>query len=291
MLAADKSEVATNTALTHAFERVKKVIARDFKEAYKGMYLAIPSVKSRGINREYNNPFYNNETLTGKDGFNQLVQEAIKVVVPNQKKLDLIDNVIGDVSEVIRELFENTHKHGRENESGDILETNFRGVIFNSISVSPERLDKLSESGISGITLFCSEWKVWIAKNKKNLPILDISVVDAGPGFARRWTGKGKDDLSYEDEVTSILECFKKNNSTSHKLADGSGLTHVLRDIKSLRGWFRLRTGSISVSRSFFKGNGSIKITKNDISKAGDFIEGTSFNFVIPLVDITKEDN
>jgi hypothetical protein len=288
ILLSNKSEVDENIALAIAFDRVKKVISGNFGEAFKGLYVAIPSIKSIGINREFNNPFYNNEKVIGMEAFRRLTYKALDVVVPQSGRSSFIDGLKGNIAEIVRELFDNAHKHARENESGDILATNFRGVIFNSVNVTPERLEKLIRSGGGDLTLFTSEWRKWMDQNSRQLPVLDITVVDAGPGYARRWTGKGKDELTMKDEVDAVVKCFVKNNSTSSNDADGSGLTHVLTDLRRLRGWFRLRTGAVAVSRSYFDGKGDLVIKASDIAIMKSHVEGVSFNIVIPLVDITK---
>jgi len=284
-----KIEVPSEIALSKAFERVKKVISGNYKDAYKGLYVAIPSIKSLGASKEYNNPFYNQKEVIGKKGFRKLTDDSLAVVVPQSQRSSFVDGIKGNVSEIVRELFDNTHKHARENEVGDVLPTNFRGVIYNSVDVTPERLSKLVRGGTKGMALFSVEWTKWMVTHKRNLPVLDITIVDAGPGYARRWTGKHKADLTFEEEVEAVVECFEKNKSTSPNDADGSGLTHVLTDLRKLRGWFRLRTGTVAVSRSYFDGVGSVTISNSDVSKAGVFVEGVSFNIVIPLVDIDKE--
>lgn len=289
ILLSDKTEVDQKIALSIAFERVKKMLAGNFGGAFKGLYVAIPSIKSVGINKEYNNPFYNRDKVVGKEAFRKLIDEALAVVVPQSGKDAFIDSLKGNIAEIVRELFDNTHKHARENQNGDILATNFRGVIFNSVYVSPERLGKLITSvGGRNMLLFSAEWRKWMEENNKNLPVLDITVVDAGPGYARRWTGKRKEDLSMADEVGAVIKCFVKNNSTSSNIADGSGLTHVLTDLRRLRGWFRLRTGTVAVSRSYFDGKGTLDIKARDVDRMENHVEGVSFNIVIPLVDITK---
>lgn len=284
----DKTEVDERIALAIAFDRIKKIISGNLSGAFKGLYVAIPSIKSKKINKEFNNPFYNNEKLIGMEGFRSLVNDALSAVVPQTARNAFIDGLKGNIAEIVRELFENAHKHARENEVGDILPTNFRGIIFNSVNVTPERLDKLIESGGGDLVLFSAEWKKWMREAGRHLPVLDITVVDAGPGYARRWTGKPKEDLTVQDEVEAVIACFVKNNSTSLNYADGSGLTHVLTDLRRLRGWFRLRTGSVSVSRSYFDGKGDLLIRAKDVVKMESHVEGVSFNIVIPLVDINK---
>jgi hypothetical protein len=286
ILTNQKVVIPSNVALEHAFVRVRKVIKGEYKDAYKGMYVAIPSIKSLGVNREYNNPFYNQGRVIGKEGFRRLLDEVMTVVIPSAQRNVLIESMKGNISEIVRELFDNTHKHGRENELGDVLATNFRAVMFNSVDVTEKRLNKLVMSGTPGMLGFTADWIAWMKKHNRKLPVLDVTVVDAGPGYARRWTGKNKTELSLEDEILSVIACFKKNNTTSPNSADGSGLTHVLTDLKKLRGWFRLRTGRVAVSRSFFNGDGSVEIDRKDVKEVGSFVEGVSFNIVIPLADM-----
>lgn len=288
ILLSNKNEVDGDVALALAFDRVKKVISGNLGDAFKGLYVAIPSIKSMGVNKEFNNPFYNNGKIIGMEAFRKLTDAALSVVVPQSGRSSFIESLKGNIAEIVRELFDNAHKHARENENGDVLATNFRGVIFNSVNVTSERLDKLIKNGGGDLILFNSEWKNWMEKNGRQLPVLDITVVDAGPGYARRWTGKSKAELTINDEIDAVIKCFVKNNSTSPNYADGSGLTHVLTDLRRLRGWFRLRTGAVAVSRSYFDGKGDIVIKASDIVKMKSHVEGVSFNIVIPLVDITK---
>src|SRR5690606_39243589 len=61
----DKTEVDERIALAIAFNRIKKIISGNLSGAFNGLYVAIPSIKSKKINKEFNNPFYNNEKLLG----------------------------------------------------------------------------------------------------------------------------------------------------------------------------------------------------------------------------------
>lgn len=282
--------IDSKKALRSAFESVKKILSGDYKNAYKGLYLAVPSIKSKGINKEFNNPFYLNKNIIGKKECRDLCRDMIFSVVPQKGRVKVIDDIVFNISDMVWELFDNTHKHGRVDELGNILDINFRGVIFNSVDVTKDRLEHLSKSGVPGMSGFVMDWLNWIQAHNKKLPVLDITVVDAGPGYARRWSGLSKEVITYNQEVDAILNCFKKNSTSTGNNADGSGLTHVLTDLRSVSGWFRLRTGSVSVSKSFFMDTeGDIAISKKNISKCNNFVEGNSFNIVIPLVDLSRE--
>lgn len=290
ILSSDLTPVHPDFALQSSYERVRDVLKGNFNDAYKGFYVAIPSIKSEGINREFNSPFYHGRDVVGKNEFRRLVVAALDAVVPAKNKRDHLEHYVDHVSEIIRELFDNTHKHGRTDHAHNILPINSRAVIFNSVDVTDQRLMELSSKGVSGLFGFILECKMWMDKHKKNLPVLDITVVDSGPGFARKWTGKSKELLTLDEEVEAVYSCFGKNNTSNYNYADGIGLNHVLSDLARVRGWFRLRTGSVSVSKSFFFGNESSKIERDNIKRSGAFVEGSSFNIVIPLVDIAGGD-
>lgn len=289
ILSNDLITVDQDFALQSSYERVRFVISKNFHRAYEDLYVAIPSIKSKGINREYNCPFYLGDKVVGKNEFRRIVGLAIDRVIDLKERRDYVDEYIDHVSEMIRELFDNTHKHSRTDQKSNILPTNFRAVIFNSSSLTKEQLYKFIESRIEGITGFVIECENWIEANNRDLPVLDITVVDGGPGYARKWTGKNKDDLTLDDEIEAVYSCFKKNHTTTDNNADGTGLTHVLKDLSKIRGWFRLRTGSISVSKSFFLGGSSSEIKRADVKHCGAFIEGASFNIVMPLVKVSGE--
>src|SRR5690606_15969350 len=123
----------------------------------------------------------------------------------------------------------------------------------------------------------------WLSNSTQKLRLLDITVVDSGPGFARRWTGLDKEDLSLKDEINAVINCFTKHGSTESTDSSGTGLNNVLTHIKSLQGWMRLRTGRTSIERSFYSDNGVPDITKSHINTEAQFVEGTVFNIVVPI--------
>ena len=193
-------------------------------------------------------------------------------------------------SSIVSELYDNTHNHSRHDIDGSILSENFRAIIIDSSEMNPSRLIELCNCGIKGMLGVYTDWAGWMAVHEKNIPILNITVVDSGPGFARRWTSKSINELTLEDEIEAIEACFTKNRTTSSNHASGSGLAHVMRDIQKLKGLLTLRTGRILVSKSFHNGEGSIKVLKNDMVPRDSFVEGVSFNISVPLVNVENID-
>ncbi len=285
ILTSDLKTVPAEFALQTSYEHVKNILKGNYRDAFDDSYIAIPSIKGSGINREYNCPFYLGEKVVGKNQFKSIVQSVLDKVISETTSREMITKYEDHISEIVRELFENTHKHGRSDHANRLLPTNFRAAIFNSTVLTKERLYELTHSKVEGFFNFMVECEMWMTKHGKDMPVLDVTVVDAGPGYARKWTGKSKEQLSLEEEIDAVYYCFQKNKSSGENTADGFGLTHILKDLSTVRGWFRLRTGSVAVSRSFFFGDGSAQIERKNITRCGEFIEGTSFNIVIPLVN------
>jgi len=282
VLLSNKQEVDLVTALKPAIPIFKELRAENFKNAFKGMYLTIPSIKAALVkgshDREFDNPLYNNHEVVGAQKFHHLTMEALQVIEPNLSDID--PTLITHISEILRELFTNTHRHARTDVYGNPISKNFRGLIFNSLTLEKERLEEISKSGGGPLTKFFAEW---LPEGNQKFHAIDITIVDSGPGFARRWHKLDKDKLTIEQEKEAIIECFTKHKSTDKADSSGSGLSNVLSDLKSLKGWFRLRTGRTLVEKSFFHREGNTIIENKDIKTRDVFMEGATFNIVIPL--------
>lgn len=282
VLLAGKKPVSLENALKPAVPIFENIRSEKFKEAFKGMYLTVPAIKSPtkkgGKDREFDSPLYNNEEVIGSQKFNKLTRKALEAIYPKSK--DIEPEIISHMSEILRELFTNTHRHARSDVLGNSYAKNFRGIIFNTLSVDAQRFDEIARSGGGNLALFLGDWR---PKAGKQFRAIDITVVDSGPGYARRWHKLDKDKLTIDLEKEAIIACFTKHKSTDAFQSSGSGLTNVLSDLKQLRGWFRLRTGRTLVEKSFFNKLGSNTLEYRDIHKMDTFMEGVVFNVVIPL--------
>lgn len=263
---------AINSILPNKEERFQRVL--------KSSYLGVPCIKVPDANIEYENFFYENGRLVEKEKFHEVVEGIINNVLGNDARERIItEEALRNISEIIRELFTNTQIHARANEAGDLISKNFRCVIINYDELDRDRANKLMIGGRS--PLFFSIWEKNLKKGK--LPMLDISVIDTGPGYARRWTQKRKEDIGNTEEIESVLSCFRKHSSSGSSFSSGSGLTNVLRDLRSLRGWMRLRTGRTVVEKHFLDEKGRPEIVREDVKIRKAYMEGVVFNMAIPL--------
>tara|TARA_R100000365_G_C2743908_1_gene72657 strand:+ start:213 stop:1382 length:1170 start_codon:yes stop_codon:yes gene_type:complete len=279
-----KEPIDRRVALTPAIPIFEKLRAEDYKNSFKGLYVAIPAIRAashHSRNREFDSPLYNNEHVVNAEKFKRIVEHIISSIVPSKMSKEMLnDDTIYHISEIIRELFSNTHRHGRTDEKGRILAKNFRLITFRSHDITNARLQKIIGSGGGDLALFGSNW---MPNKDGHLRVLDVTVSDSGPGYARRWTGLSQNELTPQDETNAVINCFIKNRSSDVETSSGVGLSNVLLDLRRVRGWFRLRTGRISVEKAFFDEKTNARIERKDIHCKSNFMDGTSFNFVIPL--------
>lgn len=280
VVTASGKKIRRRTSLEAAAKRVSDLRNFNFNSAFKGPYLGIPLVRAPGNENELISPFYNGDAVVDRYRFKKITENAIKTVLQkNSYEKSINDDVLGNITSIVYELFTNTDKHARRDEHGNILSKNFRCVIFSSTSLSEGQLDGWVRSG-SGL-LFAANWKEKI--KEKTLRLLEISIVDSGPGFACRWKGVAKDELTINDQMDAVVSCFKKYETTDLASSAGSGLTNVMIDLRKLKGWFRLRTGNFAVEKSFLDESRSVEVAKNDLKKMKAFAEGAAITFVIPL--------
>lgn len=282
---AGKHEIDLSIALLPAVPIFSNMRDADFSHSFKGMYVTLPAIKSAvirgGKDRELDSPLYNGSAVVGATKFLEITEKCIAVALPQRSRnSQIIEEVVAHISEIVRELFTNTHRHARSDVHENPLANNFRGIIFNGAEVTKARLEQISKSGGGKLSLFLADW---LPKNNRKLQLLDITVVDSGPGFARRWNRLDKDEMTLDMEKKAVVECFKKHRSTDTSDSSGSGLSNILKDLRLLKGWFRLRTGRTLVEKSFFEHQGKVNISMEDVKGVNCFLEGVVFNIAIPL--------
>lgn len=290
ILTAKKEEVSLAIALAPAISTFTDLRSERYESAYKGLYVALPSVKSiptkNSRNREFDLPLYNGESIASSKKFFSVTSNVLKSVLPGKTSRVADDfQFVEHLSEILRELFSNTHKHARVDEKGNPYSKNFRAITFQTVKLTRDRMLSVSVGNSPRSSMFIGDW---LPNQDETFQVLEINIVDSGPGLARRWVGLSKEDLSEEDEKASILKCFEKHASTDKQNSSGSGLSNVLKDVKKLEGWFRMRSGRAVVEKIFFKKGGYPEIEKKDIYMQSSFLEGTAVTIVIPLESIKR---
>jgi hypothetical protein len=149
---------------------------------------------------------------------------------------------------IIHELFDNTDEHARTNEQGFNLYPNIRAVYFKFHKRNIESYRELYQSHPGLLNYFSSGFSL---NPKDELYLLEISVLDSGPGLVKRFEHISKLEMSMNSEVESIKRClFKESTSTKMvgKTVKGLGLDRVLKTIDR-KGFVRIKSGRADVFR------------------------------------------
>ena len=289
----DQDVITKNYFLKDAYNKYRSLLNLDFESAARDGYLIIPCFSAKLSNKEFNSPLYENGRLIEKDRFFDLMKSVLNTVVKEKGCLDFINRYINDICSIVYELFENTHKHGRFDIYGNRIVENCRAIIFNFQKVD---LDFMSRQAGGGITLeprfhvFAMNSSAWIEKNQRKLPILDITILDCGAGFASNTTKRQVEDLTEVEEINAVKSCFNKYRTSSSNSAAGGGLTDVLIMLQRLMGRMRLRTGRLTMGKSFYDSGDPENFTEADFNyhREGAVI-GSSINISIPLVNLEAD--
>jgi len=159
--------------------------------------------------------------------------------------------IISDLSEIIFELFKNTHEHGRTKITGGYYFPNVRNVTLRTIRRKKSAYladDELPESV-----------KEYFNNNlplteQSDFIMFEISILDSGPGLVCRYSNT--DDLStltINEEVTFTRECLLKHKTSSNAYLSnikGEGLDKVMQLLNG-KGFLRIRTGRLDLFRNF----------------------------------------
>ncbi|MEO9806687.1 MAG: hypothetical protein ABJF04_25730 [Reichenbachiella sp.] len=197
------------------------------------------------------------------------------------------DTSISDVSSVVHELFDNTNQWAKTTfDSKSYYFPNYRGCIMNLYlqdqlgngfsSFEPtvnQYLNNLASHEIG--TLEFSQSQSELFSNDK-LGLVEISIIDTGPGMARRILAKDYSEMNEEEEANGVIQCFQKymtSDSTGTRTVRGRGLSKVV-ELIGKTGLIRVRSGRTEIIRNFL----TTPYGSNDTSRGLRFTNKLSLN-------------
>ncbi|WP_143135491.1 hypothetical protein [Burkholderia ubonensis] len=222
----------------------------------------------QGSPREFIRPLYE-----GRDGDRKLRQFGeIRVVVqaalahiaqdwPARKLLDISEAA----TQLTRELVENSDWWARTDERGVFYSKGIRAITFRHVNVDDDHVEQFSGSN-THVRNYLHQSLAEDAvrhpalgsdkrKDIRELSFIELSIVDSGPGLARRWLSSGAinkrqvsdvRELTIEEEEDAVVACFRKWATSSGDTNRGVGLFAVARLLRRRNGFMRLRTGRLS---------------------------------------------
>lgn len=201
---------------------------------------------------------------------------------------DLLHQDDNPLGHLLHESFRNTAEHAYLDMEGRIPARGMRSITIATHQV--DRADLAPSAVLGSEHLHAAPYFERLrnlfqpAYPKKNIDILEISVLDSGPGFARTISRRLSGDQTPDDDAALVAQCFKKHRSAKSGPASGIGLSRILEYINALKGFMRVRT---STTESFFAGSPSYDPTMDPaefVHGGLADIQGTSITFGIPLV-------
>jgi hypothetical protein len=143
------------------------------------------------------------------------------------------------------ELFSNTHYHARSNFDGTPLRSSCRGFQLRILEAADGPLIDAA-GGYEPLVQYINHLP---ALEQRQRQLLEISVFDAGPGYAQQMTKSPLSAISLAQERQSVQYCFEKGATTKSHTRYGQGLPQVISLLRERQGFLRLRTGRLSLSR------------------------------------------
>ena len=170
------------------------------------------------------------------------------------------------ISNLIYELYQNTDDWAKATYNfEESYKDNYRGVNLNLL-LEP-RLKLITGQGHDEIGTYLNDLykrpkdKIQIEYNQQKelfekdykLALLEISVLDFGPGMARRWLSRDYNEFNLDTEKEAVKKCFIKNfttDSSGKNALRGQGLANVLEIIKDI-GFIKIHSGNVIMHRNF----------------------------------------
>lgn len=240
---------------------------------------------------EFIKPFYYGESVPqihSHTSFASLLEMSSALMHTKQGKNALLRGGLAALGSVVAELIANADQHSVTDVHGVKYKKGLRGISVKASRIKKEGIHALSDKE--------PQFALFVMKNmlkdEEYLEFLEISVIDAGPGLARRWLSAkngvpvgGLSDLSLADELEATLECFKKHVTTKNSATSGMGLHNAVQALNKLKAYVRLRTGRLCLYQTF-QGHDQV-VEYNPKNWSGDrelaAAEGTVFTICIPV--------
>ncbi|MCA9801199.1 MAG: hypothetical protein KC777_04400 [Cyanobacteria bacterium HKST-UBA02] len=239
--------------------------------------------------------------VRSRDQIRDLIEKILATQTDTSKQRLSFESLASSLGPLLHELIKNTDDHSLTDEDGNFYPKGVRGIIVKTASL--DRGDLLS--GYSGsnrrLTTYLNGRLSAVGRDTPRLTFLEVSVIDTGPGLARRWLSKDlgrpvRDlaPISIDVERKAVIDCFRKYMTTKPSDSSGMGLTAVLNHLQRLKGFLRLRTGRLSLFQALDKKQSEIEFSPHDWDKKLPMLPeaaGTTFTICVPVTsEATKSE-
>lgn len=240
---------------------------------------------------EFIKPFYYGGTspqIHSHSSFASLLEMSSALMHSKQDKKSLHRGGLPALGSVLAELIANADQHSVTDVHGVKYKKGLRGTSVKSGRIKKEDIHLVSDREPQ-FALFVMRNML---KDADYLEFIEISVIDSGPGLARRWLSANRgapvetlNDLPLEVELEATLECFKKHVTTKDSVTSGMGLHNAVQALNKLKAYVRLRTGRVCMYQAFQGQDQVVEFNPRNWSGDRELVaaEGTVFTICIPV--------
>lgn len=238
----------------------------EFRETHDSVQERANLLCIQGAKREFIRPLYEHADGEYKvRSFSEIrlvIQDILSQLAPTWQA-SKVRHVSEPLTQLARELIENSDAWARDDENGNPYRTGVRALILRRVTIDTKSANTFAGSN----THLHAYLHAWLMSHRPGATgnqesseptnqrdFVELSVVDSGPGLARRWLASGSSperiaDLSTVDierEEEAIAQCFQKWATSSASFTRGLGLFSVAKMLRERGGFMRLRTGRLA---------------------------------------------
>lgn len=240
----------------------------DFQNTHDTVESRVNLVCVQGSKREFIRPFYElfkSSWRVRPEGDVRVVIQDILAQLAENWSAKYLREVADPLAHLVRELVENSDWWSRADHRGVEYDKGVRAVTLRLRDIDDDNLHMFAggNSHIHSYLLHNLTTHDRVRRDEqpsthvgivRKLTFIELTMVDSGPGLARRWLASRPEnkqsvdnlqDVSLNDEEDAVIECFKKWRTTSGNSLRGVGLFSVASLLKRRNGFLRLRTGRL----------------------------------------------
>ncbi len=221
----------------------------------------------QGGKREFIRPFYelhkSGWRVKREGDIRIVIQDVLVQLAPDWKAM-YVREVTESLAHLVHELVENSDWWARFDQRGVEYAKGVRAVTFRLIEIDQDNLHMFA-GGNTHIQAYLLHSLTTHEKVRdeppsshpgvvRKLSFVELSMVDSGPGLARRWLANRPEnkvsidrlsEISLQEEEDAVIECFKKWRTSSGSSLRGVGLFSIASLLRKRNGFLRLRTGRL----------------------------------------------
>ena len=180
-----------------------------------------------------------------ESGLSDLAGKIARATMPAEQARGATADLELALAGALYELFRNTHEHARHDLAGNFIKRSLRAVQARRHPIAPQALARIAED-TPALAAYCR--RLQPRPGRAQLQLLEVSVLDSGPGLAARWLGRELTAADRGDvELNAVKACFAKGASTKPRPGAGMGLPNLIGVGRKSNGFLRLRTGAQSL--------------------------------------------